>query len=90
MELKQFLKIASKRERAEVAVVCSGSVIYLYHLAGKHRYASPRMAAQIEARTREVASRSDGRLEVVPRESLVRYPEIYDREDYAVAEEKRS
>lgn len=39
------------------------------------------MAARIEAMTREVASRSGGRLEAVPRESLVRYPEIYDREE---------
>lgn len=81
MELKRFLRMASKRERAEVAVVCNDSVCYLYQLAGKHRYASARMATRIEAQTREVATRSEGRLETVPRETLVRYPEIYWRDD---------
>ncbi|MGE0290222.1 MAG: hypothetical protein AB7P16_28400 [Bradyrhizobium sp.] len=48
------------------------------------------MAARIEAMTREVASRSGGRLEAVPRESLVRYPEIYDREEpYLMVAEER-
>ena len=77
MELSHFLKIASKRERAEVAVVCNDSVSYLYQIAGKHRRASPQMAARIEQSTRRVASMTDGRLEAVPRASLVRYPEIF-------------
>ena len=77
MELSHFLQIASKRERAEVAVVCNDSVSYLYQIAGKHRRASPQMAVRIEQRTRKVASMTDGRLEAVPRESLVRYPEIF-------------
>lgn len=81
MDLRQFLRTANKRERAEVAVVCNHSVSYLYQLAGKHRYASALMAARIEAQSREVASRSGGRLESVPRESLVRYPEIYERDE---------
>ncbi len=81
MELRQFLRAASKRERAEVAVVCNDSVAYLYQLAGKHRYASALMAVRIESQTREVACRSGGRLKAVPRESLVRYPEIYDRDE---------
>jgi len=90
MELRHFLRAASKRERAEVAVVCNDSVSYLYQLAGKHRYASALMAARIEAMTREVASRSGGRLEAVPRESLVRYPEIYDRDEpYLMVAEER-
>ena len=37
------------------------------------------MAARIEAQTCAVAADSDGRLEMVPRESLVRHPEIFDR-----------
>jgi hypothetical protein len=45
-------------------------VSYLYQLAGKHRYASALMAARIEATTREVASRSGGRLEALTQESL--------------------
>ncbi|MEZ5525247.1 MAG: hypothetical protein R3E62_09870 [Pseudomonadales bacterium] len=48
MELKDFLKVATKRERAEVAVACNDSVSYLYQIAGNHRYASPLMATQIE------------------------------------------
>jgi hypothetical protein len=36
MELRDFLRAASKRERADVAVVCNDSVSYLYQLAGKH------------------------------------------------------
>jgi len=77
MELKDFLRAATKRERAEIAEVCNDSVSYLYQLAGRHRYASALLAARIEQITRRVARRSDGRLKVVPRESLVRYPEIF-------------
>lgn len=77
MELKEFLRAATKRERAEIAEVCSDSVSYLYQLAGRHRYASALLAARIEQVTRRVARRSNGRLAVVPRESLVRYPEIF-------------
>lgn len=60
--------------------MCKDSVSYLYQLAGRHRYASALMATRIEAQTRQVAARSGGRLETVPRESLVRYPEIFERE----------
>ena len=77
MELKHFLQKSSKRERAEVACVCNSSVAYLYQIAGKHRCASPQMAIRIEHFTRKVAASSDGRLEAVPRESLVRHPEIF-------------
>jgi hypothetical protein len=48
------------------------------------------MAARIEAQTREVAARSGGRLKTVPRESLVRYPEIFEREEpYLMVAEER-
>jgi hypothetical protein len=77
MQLNNFLRAATKRERAEVAAVCNGSVSYLYQVAGGHRFASPRMATEIEEKTRAVAADSDGRLETVPRQSLVRPPEIY-------------
>jgi len=77
MELKHFLRAATKRERAEVAEVCNDSVSYLYQLAGGHRYASALLATRIEDLTRRVARRSPGRLATVPRESLVRYPEIF-------------
>ena len=77
MDLKQFLQLSSKRERAEVADGCSSSVSYLYQLAGQHRYASALLATRIEKATHDVASRSDGRLAAVSRESLVRYPEIF-------------
>lgn len=73
-----------------MATVCNDSVPYLYQLAGKHRYASALMAARIEARTRVVAANSGGRLAPVPRESLVRHPEIFEREaPYRMAAEKR-
>lgn len=77
MELRQFLRAATKRERAEVAVVCGDSVSYLYQLAGGHRFASALLATRIEERTRHVAANTSGRLEVVPRECLVRHPEIF-------------
>jgi hypothetical protein len=77
MELKDFLKVATKRERAEVAVACNDSVSYLYQIAGNHRYASPLMATQIERYTRVIAGLSDGRLEPVPRATMVRHPEIF-------------
>jgi hypothetical protein len=79
MELKQFLKAATKRERAEVARVCNDSVLYLYQLAGKHRYASPLLATRIERMTRRVAQGTQGRLKMVLRDSLVRHPEIFFR-----------
>lgn len=77
MKLKHFLKMASKRERAEVAVACNDSVSYLYQIAGHHRYASPLLATQIEQSTRAVAEISDGRLCPVPRATMVRHPEIF-------------
>lgn len=77
MELKDFLKGATKRERADVAVACNDSVSYLYQIAGQHRFASPLMAMQIERYTRMVADLSGGRLEPVPWASMVRHPEIF-------------
>lgn len=77
MDLKRFLQLSSKRERAEVAEGCFSSVSYLYQLAGKHRYASALLATRIEKATQKVAMRSNGRLAAVSRESLVRYPEIF-------------
>ena len=77
MDLKEFLQLATKRERAEVAIVCNHSVSYLYQLAGKHRYASALLATRIEQISRHVAIQSKGRLETVLRESLVRHPEIF-------------
>ena len=79
MELRHFLKEASKRERAEVAAVCNDSVAYLYQLAGRHRFASALRATRLETQPRAVAARSGGRLATVPRESLVRHPEIFHR-----------
>lgn len=82
--------MATKRERADVAVACRDSVSYLYQIAGEHRYASPWMATQIERYTRAVADLSDGRLEPVPRASMVRHPEIfYDIGLSAEAQETR-
>jgi len=77
MKLRIFLKHATKRERAELATVCNDSVSYLYQIAGQHRNASPQMATRIEQVSRQVAVQSEGRLELVPRESLVRHPEIF-------------
>ena len=85
MDLKRFLQLSSKRERSEVAEGCFSSVSYLYQLAGKHRYASALLATRIEKATHEVALRSNGRLTVVSRESLVRYPEIFADLDEAEA-----
>jgi hypothetical protein len=79
MRLKEFLRAASKPERAAVAVVCRDSVAYLYQLAGRHRFASALLALRLEEHTRLVAAFSDGRLRTVPRVSLVRHPEIFDR-----------
>ncbi len=77
MILKEFLKAATKHERAEIAAVCNDSVGYLYQLAGAHRFASPYMATLIEQTTQQVATNSHGRLETVPRHTLVRHPEIF-------------
>ena len=78
MKMREFLRGADKRERADVAAACDTSVPYLYQLAGGHRHASAYMAMRLEDATRDVAERSDGRLQAVPRRSLVRHPEIYD------------
>lgn len=77
MDLRHFLQTATKRERAQLATVCNGSIPYLYQLAGQHRHASPHMATRIEQTSRQIAARSGGRLELIPRESLVRHPEIF-------------
>ena len=76
--MRDFLRAASKRERFDVAAVCSDSVAYLYQLAGGHRFASAIMALRLEEATRRVAEGTDGRLEAVPRSSLVRHPEVFD------------
>ena len=85
MKLKEFLKVATKRERADVATACNDSVSYLYQIAGRHRYASPLLATLIERTTREVADLSNGRLEPVPRATLVRHPEIFYGVDEAMS-----
>ncbi len=72
MELKQFLRAATKRERAEVARDCNDSVSYLYQLAGKHKYVSALLATRIEKITRRVAVGTKSRLKVALRDSLVR------------------
>ena len=77
MELREFLRAATKAERGALAVVCHDSVGYLYQLAGKHRHASALLAMRIEEQTRQLAEQSHGRLSPVPRETLVRYPEIF-------------
>ena len=77
MKLKDFLKKATKRERAEVAAACNHSVGYLYQIAGGHRYASPLLAIKIEALTAKAASSSNGRLRKVQGITLVRYPHFY-------------
>jgi len=77
MNLQLFLQLATKKERAQLATVCADSVPYLYQLAGRHRYASPQTAVRIEQVSRQIAAKSGNRLELVPRESLVRHPEIF-------------
>ena len=77
MDLRHFLQAATKRERVQLAIVCNNSVAYLYQLAGHHRHASPQMATRIEQVSRQMAAQSGGRLELVPRESLVRHPQIF-------------
>ncbi len=77
MKLKHFLKAATLTEREKLAEVCNDSVGYLYQLAGGHRYASPLLATHIEEASGELASQSEGRLEAVPRVTLVRHPEIF-------------
>ena len=76
--LLEFLRGTTKREHEEVAKVCSGSVNYLYQLAGGHGYASPQKATLLEAATRRVAETSDADVTAVPRETLVRHPDIFD------------
>lgn len=77
MTMTEFLRAASKRERAEVAERCGTSVAYLYQLAGGHRRASYHLAARIEAHTGAFASRIQGRLHQVSGRTLVSHPELY-------------
>ncbi len=77
MKLKDFLKKATKRERADVAVVCSDSVGYLYQIAGGHRFSSPLLAIKIEVKTEQVAALSNGRLQKVSWGTLVRHPHLF-------------
>ncbi len=87
MELREFLRQASKRERSELAGACNGSVSYLYQLAGKHRYASALLAIRIEQVSRKMSSSTHGRLQCVPRESLVRSPDVFNSVDAILNEE---
>ena len=89
MSLKEFLRAATSDERKEVAGACNGSVGYLYLLAGRHRYASARMADRIERLSRCVVERSAGRLSHVARESLVRYPDVFGREAFEELDAQR-
>jgi len=73
MKLKDFLKKASKRERADVAEACNDSVAYLYQIAGGHRFASPLLALKIEQLTAKVALQTNGRLCPVEASSMVRH-----------------
>ena len=77
MKMREFMRLSNKGERCDVAEACDTSVPYLYQLAGCPRYASAYMALRLEEATRSVAERSDGRLAAVPRDSLVRHPEIF-------------
>ena len=83
MELNDYLRAASKRERADVAVACNDSTNYLYQIAGGHRRASVYMALRIEAETRRVARGTGGRLAAVPCETLVRDPGVFDADAWA-------
>ncbi|MYE81673.1 MAG: hypothetical protein F4X36_07470 [Gammaproteobacteria bacterium] len=78
MDMCDFMRQAEKGEHFDVAEACDTSVSYLYQLAGRHRYASARMAKRLEEATGRVAEDSEGRLAAVPRRSLVRFPEIFD------------
>jgi len=78
MTLRDFNRHATKRERAWVAEACGTTEQYLYQLGGGHRKASPALAMRVEAATRMIARGTGGRLSAVPRESLVKDPEIFD------------
>ena len=77
MNMTEFLRAASKRERAEVAERCGTTVRYLWQLAGWHRNAVVRLAARIEAHAAALASRTQGRRRQVPGKTLVLHPERY-------------
>lgn len=53
MNIKDWFRAASDMERAQVAVSVGTSVNYLQQLAGYNRYPSRRMAALLEAATKE-------------------------------------
>ena len=78
MELSEFLRRASKRERADLAELCQTSVPYLYQLAGRHRRASPALARRVEAHTKAIAARTGGHQHAVPGWSLMRDPAAYE------------
>lgn len=78
MELSEFLRRTSKRERANLAELCQTSVPYLYQLAGRHRHASPALARRVEAHTKAFAARSADHLDAVPGWSLMRDPTAYE------------
>ena len=78
MELSEFLRRTTKRERAEIAAHCRTSVAYLYQLAGGHRRASPALARRVEAHTKALAARSAEGVTAVPGWSLVRNPATYE------------
>ena len=71
MDLKTFLKLASRRERADLAMGCNVPVFILYQMAGYQRPANRQLAIRIERASRAVADRTGSRLAAVPRSRLM-------------------
>ncbi len=63
--LKELMSLMDADERMELARLSGTSVSYLYQLAGGLRTPNVRLALDIEKASRQLASRTRGRLPIV-------------------------
>lgn len=54
MDVKQWMSSTTQKERTEVTRLAGTTVSYLYQLSGQHRRPSSKLAARLEAASRQV------------------------------------
>lgn len=74
--IKQWMRLATTAEQEELAALAGTKRPYLYHLAGEKgkaygREPRPELAIALEAASRTLHKRSDGRLPLIYRTDLV-------------------
>ena len=66
MELADYIRTATLRQRERVAAECGTTVAYLYQLAGEHRRPGTELALKLESATRGAVCRCRLRPDLFP------------------------